>query len=192
VILKVVSSILTARPKKILNLHMDYKKKKSLLLTKWIKHVLSKFDCHFTFYVKPLNNNSFIQIKKNIKNIKIIATSALKNSILFSKLKFLSLFNGKLAIIYINSGSNIDVKPILNMIEHKKKLVPIIYYHSNRFLNTNEILIKNQICNSLLILKNLQIKLSSRITVFNMIIYHMLKFHKYNIINTISRNYDKP
>jgi len=102
---------------------MDYKKKKSLLLTKWIKHVLSKFDCHFTFYVKPLNNNSFTQIKKKIKNIKIIATSALKNSILFGRLKFLSLLNGKLAIIYINSSNNnIDIKPILNMIDQKKKV----------------------------------------------------------------------
>jgi hypothetical protein len=172
---------------------MDYKKKKSLLLTKWIKHVLSKFDCHFTFYVKPLNNNSFTQIKKKIKNIKIIATSALKNSILFGRLKFLSLLNGKLAIIYINSSNNnIDIKPILNMIDQKKKLVPIVCYHSTRFLNTNEILIKNQIFNNILILKNLQIKLSSRITIFNMIIYHMLKFHKYNIVNTISINYDKP
>jgi len=175
---------------------MNYNNKKNLLLTKWIKHVLSKFDCYFIFYVKPLNNNSFIEIKKKIKNIKIIATSVFKNSIIFSKLKRLSLFNGKLAIIYFNSNSYIDLKPILNAIEQKKKLVPIICYRSNRFLNTSEILVKNQICNNYLILKNLQIKLSGKITVFNMIIYNMLRFHNHNvynnITNTISKHYDKP
>jgi hypothetical protein len=175
-------------------LHMDYKKKRSLLLTKWIKQALSKFDCYFIFYIKPVNNNSFIEIKKKLKNIKIIATSVLKNSILFSKLKLLSLFNGKIAIIYFNS--DIDIKPLLNKIEQKKKLVPIISYRFNRFLNISEMLINNQIRNNFLKLKDLQIKLSSIITVFSMIIYNMLRFHKYNIyyntINTISKGYDKP
>jgi ribosomal protein L10 len=162
---------------------MNYKKKKNLLFTKWIKHVLSKFDCYFIFYVKPSNDNSFIEIKKNIK---IIATSVLKNSILFSRLKLLSLFNGKLAIIYLNFNSNFDIKSILNTIEQKKKLVPIICYRSNRFLNTSEILVKNQICNNFAILKELQIKLTRRIAVLNMIIYNMLKFHNHNIYNKIN------
>jgi hypothetical protein len=175
-------------------LHMDYNKKKSLLLTKWIKQALSKFDCYSIFYVKPVNNNSFIEIKKKFKNIKIIATSILKNSILFSKLKLLSLFNGKIAIVYFNS--EIDIKPILNTIEQKKKLVSIISYRFNRFLNTSEMLINNQIGNNFLKLKDLQTKLSSTITVFGIIIYNILRFHKYNIyhntINTISKSYDKP
>ena len=165
---------------------MNYNKKKHLFLIKWLNVILPTFDFFVICYIKPLNTKNSIELRKNLKNIKKVSSYDLKGCILFNEIINLHVFSGKLVIVHLNDNNLIEIEKFLTIVQKQKFLVPLLYFHSNRFTETSQVLIKKQLKKYSYIdtLKNEQNKnLDVTICFTNFSYYKMLTFHMQNICN---------
>jgi ribosomal protein L10 len=163
---------------------MNYNKKKHLFLIKWLNVILPEFDFFVICYIKPLNTKNSIELRKNLKNVKKLSSSVFKGCLLFNKIVSLHVFTGKLAIVYFNDNDFTEIEQFLSIVQKQKILVPLLYFHSNRFIKTSQVLIKKQLKNHshIDIFKSEQVKKIDAITCFiNFRCYKMLIFHMQNI-----------
>ena len=165
---------------------MNYSKKTHLFLIKWLNFILPTFDFFIICYIKPLNTKNSIELRKNLKNIKKISSSVFKGCLLFNKTMNLDVFSGKLVIVYFNDNNFIEIEQFLTIVQEQKILVPLLYFHLNRFTETSQVLIKKQLkkysyINSLKIEQNK--KLDAIVCFTNFSYYEMLTFHMKNIHN---------
>jgi hypothetical protein len=166
---------------------MNYNKKKYLFLIKWVNTILPLFNNLIICFLKPLNIKNSVELRKNLKNIKVVSSSILKGSPFFNQISSLRVFSGKITIIYFNNL--VEVKQYLNIVEKQKFLVPLLYYNSNRFIKTSEVLIKNQL-KKYINIKNLEneqhIALIANIYFVNSSCQKMLAFHRQTILYLIN------
>nr|QIC54982.1 hypothetical protein [Cryptophyta sp. CCMP2293] len=157
---------------------MNYSKKKHLLLIKWVNIILPKFDFFIICYKKPLHTKNYLELRKNFKNIKKISSSNFKCCVLFNEISNFRIFSGKLTIVYFSNINLKEIKQFLDIVEKQKILVPLLYFHSNRFITTSEVLIKNQLKRYSYIS---HINLSAKIFFVNFSYQKVLLFYMQNI-----------
>jgi ribosomal protein L10 len=167
---------------------MNYKRKKNLLIIRWLKKVLSSFDVFVICYVKPLTKERSFDLRKNLKNIKIVPGSSVKSYFFFENMVSLNFFNGKLAVCYFKHEDDILIRHFLESIEKQKLLVPLLFYRYNRFLKVDEKSFKHQLTD----LVGADVTtVASRINFVSLVWFRCIKSQSqkmFNLIKYLSKN----